>query len=86
MISGILVGVASIFAVINFADIPAEEIRFFILTTLLFIAGIVVLALLAVTVFKLLGWVKNRIASDNDDAWDDAGKNAGQDSADDDKA
>lgn len=35
-LSGILVGVASVFAVINFADIPAEEVSSFVLTTLLF--------------------------------------------------
>lgn len=83
-ISGILVGVASVFAVINFADIPADQIRFFILTTLLFFAVIVLLALLAVSAFKLLGWLKNRLARDDDEAQDLPGR-AGQDSGKDDK-
>ncbi len=65
-LSGILVGVASVFAVINFADIPAEEVSSFVLTTLLFFALIVVLALLAVSVFKLLIWVKRQMVKEDD--------------------
>ena len=68
-LSGILVGVASVFAVINFADIPAEEANSFVLTTLLFFVIIVVLALLAVTVFKLLAWVKRRAIKKDDAPW-----------------
>ncbi len=68
-LSGILVGVASVFAVINFADIPAEEVNSFVLTTLLFFVIIVVLALLAVTVFKLLAWVKRRVIKEDDEPW-----------------
>jgi len=58
LISGMLVGVASIFAVINFADIPADEINGFILSTLIFFVGIFLLALIAVSFFKLLGWLR----------------------------
>ncbi len=68
-LSGILVGVASVFAVINFADIPAEEVSSFVLTTLLFFALIVVLALLAVSVFKLMIWVKRRMVKEDDQSW-----------------
>jgi phosphotransferase system glucose/maltose/N-acetylglucosamine-specific IIC component len=83
VISGILVGIASVYAVINFADIPAQDVRSFILATVLFIVGIVVLALLAVSVFKLLAWLKNRLTSDDDDARDNATAETGQDSPDD---
>ena len=83
VISGILVGIASVYAVVNFADIPAQEVRSFILTTVLFIVGIVVLALLAVSTFKLLGWLKNRVTSDADGARKDAALESDQESPDD---
>lgn len=86
VISGILVGIASVYAVINFADIPAEEVRFFIGATLLFFVGIVVLALIAVSVFKLLAWLKNRVTADEDKSWDDTGSGRDQDSSRDDRA
>lgn len=84
-ISGVLVGIASVFAVINFADIPAAQVRNFMLATLLFFTGIVLLALLAVSAFKLLAWLKNRVAGD-DDAPPKAPGEADQDGAGDDKA
>lgn len=62
VLSGILVGIASVFAVINFADIPAADVRSFILATLLFFAVIVALAFLAVTGFKLLAWTLKKLA------------------------
>lgn len=83
VISGILVGIASVYAVINFADIPAQEVRSFILTTVLFIVGIVLLALLAVSAFKLLAWLKNRVTSDDDEARKDSALKSDQDSPDD---
>lgn len=67
VISGILVGLASLFAIINFAEIPFEDVRNFVLTTLLFILAIVFLALLAVSFFKLLGWLKKSIFSSTED-------------------
>lgn len=60
VISGILVSIAAIFAVINFADIPASDVRDFIFSTAIFFIGIVLLALLAVTLFKLVVWIKNK--------------------------
>ena len=72
VVSGILVGVASLFAIINFADLPAEEINSFLLSTALFFAGIVLLALVAVSVFKLLGWIGRALfASDGDEGESD---------------
>lgn len=67
VISGILVGLASLFAVINFAEIPFAEVKSFVLTTFLFTLVIVLLALLAVSFFKLLGWIKKSIFSHGED-------------------
>ncbi|MBT5485126.1 MAG: hypothetical protein HOH14_03865 [Gammaproteobacteria bacterium] len=63
VISGILVSIAAIFAVINFADIPASDVRDFIFSTGIFFIGIVLLALIAVSLFKLLIWIKNTIVN-----------------------
>lgn len=68
IVSGILVCVAAIFAVINFAGIPAAEVGRFVLSTLILLVAIILLALLAVSVFKLLGWLKNKVAGNDDDA------------------
>jgi len=78
---GILVGIASIYAVINFADIPAEDIRNFIVTTLLFILAIVLLALFAVSVFKLLAFLKKRLTGETEDDWSDLREEPDQDSS-----
>jgi len=59
VVSGIMVSIAAIFAVISFADIPASDVGRFILSTVIFFIAIVLLALLAVTVFKLISWLKN---------------------------
>ena len=68
VVSGIMVSIAAIFAVISFADIPASDVGRFILSTVIFFIAIVLLALLAVTVFKLIGWLKNcLLKSDVDD-------------------
>ena len=69
VISGILVSIAAIYAVINFAGIPAAEVRFFIGATVLFFVGIVVLAMIAVAVFKFLAWLKNRLVPGTDEPW-----------------
>ena len=70
VISGILVGLASIFAVINFAEVPAEEVRDFLLSTALFFIAIVVLAFVAVSVFKLLGWLGKAALGDQEEHQD----------------
>lgn len=67
IISGLLVGVASIFAVINFAEIPADEVQRFLVSTVIFFVGIIVLALLAVSMFKLLGWIGRLLVGGDDD-------------------
>lgn len=64
-LSGILVGIASVYAVINFAEVPAEEVSSFIVTTVLFFSGIVMLALLAVSVFKLLALLKRKVLKED---------------------
>lgn len=69
-ISGILVGAASVFAIINFADVPAEEVKTFLLSTGLFFLAILLLAILAVCLFKGLAWIRNRLVdsgSEGDD-------------------
>lgn len=66
-----MVSVAAIFAVINFADIPATDVRDFIFSTGIFFIGIVLLALLAVSLFKLLAWIKNTIMNSHSKAQDE---------------
>ncbi len=61
VLSGILVSLASLFAVINFADIPAGEVRNFMFSTTIFFLGIVLLALVTVSLFKLLGMLRNSL-------------------------
>lgn len=70
VISGLLVGFASVFAVINFVDMPADEVRDFIISTVLFFVIIVLLALLAVSTFKALGWLKGKLRGSGDDGQD----------------
>ena len=77
VITGILVGVASVFAVVNFSDMPADEVGNFLLSTAIFFIGIVLLALLAVSLFKFLGWLKNR-ALGNDEQDSSHGREASQ--------
>ena len=71
VISGIMVSVAAIFAVINFADIPASDVRDFIFSTGIFFIGIVLLALLAVSLFKLLARIKNIIMNSSSKVQDE---------------
>ena len=73
VISGILVGLASVFAIINFADVPPGEVKDFLLATALFFFGIVLLAFLAVTVFKLLGWAGRAALGDDEKRGQDDG-------------
>ena len=70
VLSGLLVGVASIFAVINFADVPAADVRDFLLSTAVFFVSIVALALVAVSIFKLLGWLGRLVFSHKDEPED----------------
>ena len=63
VLSGLLVGLASVFAIINFADIPADEAGKFLLSTAIFFFSIVILAFVAVSFFKLLGWLRTAMTS-----------------------
>ena len=61
VLSGILVSIASLFAVINFAEVPTSEVSNFIFSTVLFFLGIVFLALVTVSLFKLAGYLRNSL-------------------------
>lgn len=52
IVSGILVGIASIYAIASHFDLSFGQLNDFLLATLLFFAGIVLLAALALVVFK----------------------------------
>jgi multisubunit Na+/H+ antiporter MnhE subunit len=67
-ISGLMVGVASIFAVSTYMDIPQEDLRSFLVSTLLFFLVILVLAILSITVLKLLFKIKQKINPGTDDS------------------
>jgi len=53
-ISGLMVGLASIFAVSTYMDIPREELSRFLVSTLLFYLVILVLAILSITILKFI--------------------------------
>ena len=55
VLSGLLVGVASVYAVAGYFDISWSELGSFMLATLLFLGGIVLLAASAVLILKLFG-------------------------------
>jgi len=80
VVSGILVSIAAIFAVINFADIPASDVQNFILSTAIFFIAIVLLALLAVSIFKFFVWLKNCLikTDTNNDHYPDDNLNENQ--------
>lgn len=67
-ISGLMVGVASIFAVSTYMDIPQEDLRSFLVSTLLFFLVILVLAILSITVLKLLIKIKQKINPGTNDS------------------
>jgi len=60
-ISGLLVGVASLYAVSTYMEVPQQELNRFLLSTILFFVFILVLAGLAITILKLLGRARERI-------------------------
>lgn len=63
-----MVGVASIFAVSTYMDIPQEDLRSFLVSTLLFFLVILVLAILSITVLKLLIKIKQKINPGTNDS------------------
>lgn len=56
-----MVGLASIFAVSTYMDIPQEELRSFLVSTLLFFLVILILAIISISVLKLLIVIKHKI-------------------------
>lgn len=71
ILSGIMVGLASIFAVASYFDVQWDELQGFMLGTLLFFATILVLALVAILLFKGTGSLLRKIRGN---AQDDASK------------
>ena len=61
-ISGVLVGLASLFAVSVFLEIPQNQINSFLLSTVLFFFFILILASLTILLFKLLGRAGKKIS------------------------
>lgn len=68
VISGLLVGLASIYAVASYFDVGMAELNDFLLYTLLMVAGIVLLALLAVVALKLAGRLFGLLRRHQDDS------------------
>lgn len=63
-ISGLLVGLASLYAVSTYMEVPQQQLNTFLLGTLLFFVGILILASLAILILKLLGKAKNKIVDE----------------------
>ncbi|PCJ39494.1 MAG: hypothetical protein COA71_13630 [SAR86 cluster bacterium] len=61
-ISGLLVGLASLYAVSIFMEIPQQELNSFLISTLLFFCLILVLAFLCITGIKLISKLKQKIS------------------------
>lgn len=62
-ISGLLVGLASLYAISVYMEISREELRNFLTSTLLFFALILVLAILAISGIKLLSKLKQKLST-----------------------
>jgi hypothetical protein len=62
VLSGMLVGIASIYAVANYFSLDWSELGSFLLGTLLFFGSIVLLAALALAVFKLISRLVRGVA------------------------
>jgi len=67
-ISGLMVGLASIFAVSTYMEIPQEELRSFLVSTLLFFLVILVLAILSISALKFLMKIKQLIKSKSENS------------------
>lgn len=67
IIAGLLVGVTSLYVVINYTKMPADDVRDFFLATFLFFLGIIVLATVAVVFFKMISKLLSRIFADKDE-------------------
>lgn len=67
-ISGLLVGLASLYAISVYMEISREELRNFLTSTLLFFALILVLAILAISGIKLLSKLKQKLSTTIEDS------------------
>lgn len=67
MLSGVLVGLASIGAVASYFSLDWSELYGFMMATLVFVAGIVVLALVAVVLVKLTGRLLRKLTGGSQD-------------------
>jgi hypothetical protein len=63
VLSGMLVGIASIYAVANYFSLDWSELGSFLLGTLLFFGSIVLLAAIALAVFKLISRLIRGVAN-----------------------
>lgn len=66
MLSGILVGMASIGAVAAYFDVDWNELTGFLFTSVVFVFGILVLAAATVAIFKLVGYLLRKGSGDSD--------------------
>jgi uncharacterized membrane protein YuzA (DUF378 family) len=67
-ISGLLVGLASLYAISVYMEISQEELRNFLTSTLLFFAFILVLAIIAISGVKLLSKLKQKLGTATEDS------------------
>jgi len=67
-ISGLLVGLASLYAISVYMEISREELRNLLTSTLLFFALILVLAILAISGIKLLSKLKQKLSTPIEDS------------------
>lgn len=66
LITGILVCVTAIFAVTYYLEVPGSDITGFLLATLMFFGGILLLAIVAVFILKSLGRLLKRNNQEED--------------------
>jgi phage shock protein PspC (stress-responsive transcriptional regulator) len=62
-ISGVMVGFASLYAISIYMDISRQELRSFLISTLLFFGVILVLAILCITAIKGLIKLNKKVSS-----------------------
>ncbi len=61
IISGILVGLASIYALVVYFDIPRDDLNYYLFATLLFFGTIIVLAIACIALLKGLAALKRAL-------------------------
>ncbi|MDT8399122.1 MAG: hypothetical protein RQ899_10955 [Pseudomonadales bacterium] len=65
ILSGLLVALASVYTVAAYLDLTREELFGFLLQTLLFVVGTIVLAVLTVLLFKGLAKIRQLVKKKN---------------------